>query len=66
MGVRIDYLPIPIGHDNSATINSDSNYANRNQVSFRNNKAYFDKKVSENNLDQGVWSLATRRANSWD
>ena len=66
LGVKITYLPIPIGHDNSATIRSDSNYAAKNNVSFSNNQRYFETKQRENRLDQGFWSLTTRRANSWD
>lgn len=65
LGVKVTYLPIPIGHDNSSTI-SEPKYSARNQVSFFNNQNYFDKKVAEGRLDSGFWSLTTRRVNSWD
>jgi GT2 family glycosyltransferase len=64
-GVKITYLPIPIGHDNSSTI-SEPKYSARNRISFANNQIYFNNKTAQNKLDQGVWSLLTRRANSWD
>jgi len=64
-GVKITYLPIPIGHDNSSTI-GEPKYSARNGISFANNQIYFNNKTAQNKLDQGVWSLLTRRTNSWD
>jgi len=65
-GLRVDRLPLQLGHDNSSTINSDAKLSMRNEVTFRNNQKYFNQKVDAHIFDEGRWQLQIRRANSWD
>ena len=65
-GMRVDRLPLQLGHDNSSTINSDVKFSLRNEVTFRNNKKYFDQKIACNDFSEGRWQLQIRRVNSWD
>ena len=65
-GLRVDRLPLQLGHDNSSTINSDVKFSLRNEVTFRNNRNYFDKKIESNDFSEGRWDLQVRRINSWD
>jgi GT2 family glycosyltransferase len=65
-GLRVDCLPLQLGHDNSSTINSDVKFSLRNEVTFRNNRNYFDRKIEANDFSEGRWDLQVRRINSWD
>jgi hypothetical protein len=65
-GLRVDRLPLQLGHDNSSTINSDVKLSMRNEVTFRNNQKYFNQKVDAHRFDEGRWQLQIRRMNSWD
>lgn len=65
-GLRIDRLPLALGHDNSSTIKSDNKFADRNNVTFADNKNYYDHKQANARFDEGHWSLLRRRQNSWD
>jgi GT2 family glycosyltransferase len=65
-GLRVDRLPLQLGHDNSSTINSDARLSLRNETTFRNNQKYFNQKVDAHIFDEGRWQLQIRRANSWD
>ena len=65
-GLRVDRLPLQLGHDNSSTINSDARLSLRNEVTFRNNQKYFQDKVNSGRFDEGRWQLLIRRVNSWD
>jgi len=65
-GMRVDRLPLQLGHDNSSTINSDIKLSMRNEVTFRNNEKYFRHKVNDGRFDEGRWQLQIRRVNSWD
>jgi GT2 family glycosyltransferase len=65
-GLRVDHLPLQLGHDNSSTINSDARLSLRNEVTFRNNQKYFNQKVDAGRFDEGRWDLQIRRVNSWD
>jgi len=65
-GLRVDLLPLQLGHDNSSTINSDVKLSLRNEVTFRKNRNYFDKKIESNDFSEGRWDLQIRRINSWD
>jgi len=65
-GIRFDTLSKTVFHDNSSTIKSDSKLMAKNQVTFANNRIYYDNKIVSNNVDEGRWSLETRRINSWD
>lgn len=64
--LRVDRLPLQLGHDNSSTINSDVKLSLRNEVTFRNNQKYFQDKVNSGRFDEGRWQLQIRRVNSWD
>jgi len=61
-GVEIERIELPLGHDNSSTINSDNNYKSQNNRTFASNQQYFDIK---NPADEGRWDLDRRRANNW-
>jgi len=65
-GLRVDRLPLQLGHDNSSTINSDAKLSERNQFTFANNQKYFKDKVDAGKFDEGRWQLEIRRVNSWD
>ena len=65
-GLRVDRLPLQLEHDNSSTINSDIKLSERNQVTFANNRKYFESKVDAGRFDEGRWDLQIRRVNSWD
>jgi GT2 family glycosyltransferase len=65
-GLRVDRLPLQLGHDNSSTINSDARLSMRNEVTFRNNQKYFEDKLNSGRFDEGRWQLQIRRVNSWD
>ena len=65
-GLRVDRLPLRLGHDNSSTINSDAKLSERNQFTFANNEKYFRNKVDAGRFDEGRWQLEIRRVNSWD
>jgi GT2 family glycosyltransferase len=65
-GLRVDRLPLQLGHDNSSTINSDAKLSERNQFTFANNEKYFRSKVDANRFDEGRWQIEIRRVNSWD
>lgn len=49
----------------SQTIHSDENLKNRNNETFLINKAYFEKKISEDFQITGVWNIDKRRENEW-
>ena len=63
-GVPIKVIPAVVHHENSSTLKS--GYEHRNSVSYLNNQRLFERKISENDNHPGNWSLAIRRANSWD
>ena len=63
----VPLVRLPAGlvhHDNSSTLAS--GYGAQNNVSFGSNAAYFGAKVAAGDFTAGAWSLARRRANSWD
>jgi GT2 family glycosyltransferase len=64
--MRVDRLPLQLGHDNSSTINSDAKLSERNQVTFANNEKYFQNKIHTYDYSEGRWQLQIRRDNSWD
>lgn len=57
------HTTISVGHSNSSTM---ANYPHRNDVSWPSNEAYYRDKVARGDHSEGRWSLARRRANSWD
>ena len=63
-GVKAKFIHAVLEHDNSSTLNS--GFHSQNDLTFHRNSQLFDKKVAENDLTQGFWDLAIRRANSWD
>jgi GT2 family glycosyltransferase len=63
-GVKAHFIYAELGHDNSSTLNS--GFYTQNDVTYRANSLLFQKKVAENDLTQGDWSLEIRRANAWD
>jgi hypothetical protein len=65
-GIRLDPLPLPLNHENSSTIKSETRFADKNTISFSNNQNYFNQKIAQNNFDEGHWKLNIRRTNSWD
>ena len=65
-GFPVVQSSVAIGHDNSSTIGSSGHYSARNAQTFQANRAYYADKVQRGDFTAGTWSLATRRANSWD
>ena len=65
-GLRVDRLPLQLGHDNSSTINNNVQLTLRNEFTFAKNRKYFDSKVDAGRFDEGRWDLQIRRVNSWD
>jgi len=63
-GVKTNFIYAELGHDNSSTLNS--GFHSKNDVTFRANSLLFQKKVAEDDLSQGDWSLEIRRVNAWD
>ena len=53
-----------IHHDNSSTLAS--GYGEHNNRTYASNADYYGRKVAAGDLTEGTWSLARRRANSWD
>lgn len=62
-GVPVVTTDIPVHHDNSSTISA---VPNRNGDTFAANERRYRAKVDRGDYSEGHWSLATRRANSWD
>jgi GT2 family glycosyltransferase len=60
-GIAMDYIVCPVDHDNSSTINSDSDYQRENSRTFIDNQNYYNAKT-EGRWD---WSLDRRRNNYW-
>lgn len=63
-GVEAKFIFSALGHDNSSTLAS--GFHSQNDVTFRRNSQLFHKKVAENDLSQGDWSLQIRRDNAWE
>ena len=63
-GVKANFIYAELGHDNSSTLNS--GFHSQNDATFRANSLLFQKKVAEDDLSQGDWSLEIRRVNAWD
>ena len=63
-GVPVKVIGAKVHHENSSTLKS--GFEQKNMVSFLNNQRLFEQKVAENDNGLGHWSLAIRRANSWD
>jgi GT2 family glycosyltransferase len=68
---QIDALGIPkkrihatIHHDNSSTIGA--GFGPKNAYTFSINQRLYEKRIAENNMNSGEWSLKIRRENSWD
>jgi GT2 family glycosyltransferase len=55
---------IPIAHDNSSTIKN--GYREMNDITFQNNQEYYQKKINQQDMTDGKWSIQRRRTNSWD
>jgi len=63
-GVKAKFIYAALEHDNSSTLNS--GFHSQNNETFARNHELFDKKVAENDLSEGSWSLQIRRDNSWE
>ena len=62
--MKAKFIYAVLQHDNSSTLNS--GFHSQNDKTFRANHLLYEKKVAENDLSQGFWDLAIRRANSWE
>ena len=63
-GVPAKFIHAVMSHDNSSTLAS--GFHSQNDLTFKRNSLLFHKKVAENDLSQGDWSLEIRRVNAWD
>lgn len=64
LGVPIKRIPARVKHDNSSTLQA--GFQEQNNKTYKANMMLFDRKVVENDLTDGHWSLEIRRANRWD
>ena len=63
-GVPAKFIHAVLDHDNSSTLNS--GFHSQNNETFKANHLLYERKVAENDLTQGDWSLEIRRRNAWD
>lgn len=63
-GVAKRAINAKVHHENSSTLKA--GFQDKNAKSFANNLALFESKLKEDDYTGGEWSLAIRRANSWD
>lgn len=63
-GVPAKFIYATLHHDNSSTLNS--GFHSQNDRTFKANHLLYEKKVAENDLSQGDWSLEIRRRNAWE
>jgi GT2 family glycosyltransferase len=63
-GVKANFIHAVLEHDNSSTLNS--GFHSQNNVTFQRNSELFKKKLAENDLTEGNWSLQIRRDNAWE
>jgi len=63
-GVPAKFIHAVLEHDNSSTLNS--GFHSQNNTTFQRNQKLFQKKMAENDLTEGSWSLQIRRDNSWE
>jgi len=63
-GVPAKFIHAVLQHDNSSTLNS--GFHSQNNTTFQRNQKLFQKKMTENDLTEGAWSLQIRRDNSWE
>lgn len=64
LGIEIRRSSVYVEHDNSSSLTPDN--AQKNVHTFQANGDYVAQKMMRGDLSQGHWSLARRRANSWD
>jgi GT2 family glycosyltransferase len=62
--LEIERSFIPISHENSSTLKS--GFQEANKATFSNNESYYREKIKAEDFSQGNWSLQRRRQNSWD
>jgi len=65
-GIPVNKISLPIGHDNSSTINSDPDLLALNGKTFATNRDIYRHKEQTKDFDVYGWSLSARRLNSWD
>ena len=65
-GIPVRKISIPIGHDNSSTINSDPKLLAANTETFATNRDIYKHKEDAGDFSIYGWSLSARRLNSWD
>jgi GT2 family glycosyltransferase len=64
-GVDVERSHIPVKHFNSSTLTVEK-YSAKNNATFSDNASHYGAKVAHDDYSEGGWSLARRRANSWD
>ena len=62
-GFAVRQSGIPVGHDNSSTLNA--GYQGRNNETFFSNRQFYDAKVRGADMTPG-WALSRRRELTWD
>ena len=62
--LEIERSFIPISHENSSTLKS--GFQEANKATFSNNESYYREKIKAEDFSQGNWSLQRRKQNSWD
>jgi GT2 family glycosyltransferase len=64
--VPIRFYEAPVSHENSSTINSDSQLRRENDRTFSENRKLFRDKQNRNDYSVHGWNLSRRRQLSWD
>ncbi len=64
--VPIRKLDLPLDHDNSSTLKSDSRFQTLNGDTFARNQAYYRDKIAREDFGPGGWDVERRRANGWE
>jgi GT2 family glycosyltransferase len=64
--IPVTKISLPIGHDNSSTINSDPKLLSLNGQTFATNRDIYRHKQEAGDFSIYGWSLSARRLNSWD
>lgn len=65
-GVSITKLELPMEHDNSSTLKSNTFFESRNKQTFLRNQKHHLDKVEREDYGPGGWDVERRRLNGWE
>jgi len=64
-GLTVTHTGVEVRHTNSSTLAA-SNYAEKNNKTFHNNRRHYETKAAVGDFSPGGWQLDRRMANTWD